>query len=138
MVHFLLQSDKIAAVIVCHAPRLFRLLTLGSRDYTAMAVWPFVISTRPAAELDAVLLRHERIHFRQQLEMLVIPFFIWYTIEFLIRFVRHRDRYTAYTKISFEREAYQFEADPEYLQRRKFWSFLRFLSGNTNQNESRV
>lgn len=64
------------------------------------------------------LINHERIHLRQQLEMLVIPFYIWYLVEFYTK---------GYYNISFEREAYRNEHDPTYLRRRKPFAFLKYI-----------
>lgn len=70
-------------------------------------------------------MNHERIHARQQLEMLVIPFMIWYAVEYLI--LRLKDNHdNAYRNIVFEKEAYLMDHDLAYLNDRKFWSFLRF------------
>jgi hypothetical protein len=74
-----------------------------------------------------VLLNHEKIHIRQQVELLVLPFFIWYFIEFLIRFLRCRNGKVAYHSISFEKEAYQNENNLSYLTSKKWYSFLSFL-----------
>jgi hypothetical protein len=59
--------------------------------------------------------------------MLVIPFFLWYGLEYLIRFIQYRDWKTAYLNISFEREAYQNEKNLHYLKLRSFWDFIKFL-----------
>lgn len=72
-------------------------------------------------------MNHERIHLRQQLELLIVPFFIWYGVEFLIRLLQYKDRYMAYRNISFEREAYENEKDLDYLQRRSFFRMVNFL-----------
>ena len=72
-------------------------------------------------------MNHERIHVRQQLEMLILFFFIWYLIEYLVRLLQYKNSYRAYNKISFEREAYRNEKDPDYLRKRKLWSFLKYL-----------
>jgi hypothetical protein len=73
------------------------------------------------------LLNHEKIHIKQQLELLVVFFFIWYGIEFLIRLVQYKNRREAYYNISFEREAYTKEKDLDYLKQRSFWSFLKYV-----------
>jgi len=39
----------------------------------------------------------------------------------------YRNSYTAYRNISFEREAYVFENDLDYLSRRRFFAFFRFV-----------
>lgn len=114
---------------IVYAPRLFRLLTPGSSRYTAMALWPVVISGRPVAELDPGLIRHERIHFRQQTELLLIPFYLWYILEYLVLLIKYRNHYLAYRNIVFEREAAWYQEDPEYLQRRRLFGFLAFYAG---------
>ena len=76
---------------------------------------------------DPIFINHERIHLRQQLELLILPFFIWYAIEYGIRLLQYKDRYEAYRNISFEREAYENELFLEYLKKRRLWSFLRYL-----------
>lgn len=76
---------------------------------------------------DKVLIYHEKIHYRQQMEMFVVPFFAWYLIEFLIRLLVKRNWMQAYFNISFEREAYENEKNLTYLRDRKFWFFLNYL-----------
>jgi hypothetical protein len=73
------------------------------------------------------MLTHERIHLRQQAELLVIPFYLWYVTEYLVRLIMYRNRHRAYGSISFEREAYANEANSLYLNQRPMWNFLRFI-----------
>ncbi len=72
-------------------------------------------------------MNHERIHMRQQLELLLIFFFIWYLVEYVVGLVKYRDSFKAYNKISFEREAYANERNLKYLEKRRIWSFFRYL-----------
>lgn len=67
------------------------------------------------------------IHIRQQAEMLVIPFYIWYLTEWFIKYIIYRNFDKAYRNIGFEREAYLNENDLIYLKKRRFWSFLKYL-----------
>nr|WP_317173083.1 hypothetical protein [Flavobacterium columnare] len=76
---------------------------------------------------DVCFINHERIHLCQQKEMLVLLFFIWYGLEYLFRLVQFRDKQQAYYNISFEREAYRKEKDLDYLRKRSFWAFLRYI-----------
>lgn len=99
------------------------LVPKGFRGFT---FFPFVFLTDKKDKHPEVL-NHERIHIRQQLELLVIPFFIWYGIEFLIRLVQYKNRKEAYYNISFECEAYVKEKDLNYLKKRSFWSFLKYV-----------
>src|SRR5699024_5826610 len=95
--------------------------------FLGMTIYPFIFITREGLRTDPVLLNHERIHVRQQKELLWLPFFIWYISEFLIRFLFYRNKNQAYRNISFEREAYTYEAQHSYLKKRKTWAFLHFL-----------
>ncbi len=95
-------------------------------SYVGLSVWPFIFLRDRDLMGDQILINHERIHQRQQLEMLLLPFYIWYLTEWLYRWVRCGDPYQAYRDISFEREAYSQEANPAYLTRRKPFSFLRY------------
>ncbi|RZJ34337.1 MAG: hypothetical protein EOO51_10045 [Flavobacterium sp.] len=99
---------------------------LVPKGYVAITIFPFIILRNKAHKSDEVLLNHERIHLRQQLEMLVIPFFLWYSIEFLYHLVGCRDFQRAYRKIRFENEAYSNEKSPDYLKSRPFWNFVKY------------
>ncbi len=104
-------------MILIHVPRL---------NVEGMALFPFVL-VRPARP-DAVLLNHERIHLRQQVELGLVPFYVWYLLEYLYWRIRLRQHFAAYLAISFEREAYANEANLTYLSRRPVWAFRRYLS----------
>ena len=92
-----------------------------------MTVFPFVFMNDAAHKKDSVFVTHERIHLRQQLELLIVLFYVWYGLEYLIRLLILKDKKKAYRSISFEREAYQNEKDPDYLKRRSFWEFMKYL-----------
>ncbi|CAD0005191.1 hypothetical protein FLACHUCJ7_02265 [Flavobacterium chungangense] len=62
--------------------------------------------------------------------MLILPFFIWYILEFFIRFIQYKNRDLAYRNISFEREAYIKETDLNYLRNRSFFQFLHYMKSN--------
>lgn len=83
------------------------------------------------------LLNHEKIHFRQQIELAWIPFFIWYVVEYLIRLIITRSHTRAYLNISFEREAYAHAGDPGYLSSGKPYSWFRYLFINY-ENETGI
>ena len=100
---------------------------LTPRGFRGLTFFPFVILTNKQDALDKVCINHERIHLRQQLELLVLPFYVWYGIEFAIRLFILRDKNKAYRTISFEREAYVNEKDLNYLKSRSFWKFLKYI-----------
>jgi hypothetical protein len=91
-----------------------------------LTVFPFVFLKQTNMKLNAVLINHERIHLRQQLELLVIPFYLIYLIEFCTNFIKYKNVAKAYRNISFEKEAYQNEKDLEFLKSRSFWNFIKY------------
>ena len=83
--------------------------------------------TRDKSWIDKYVVNHERIHTHQQKELLFIPFYIFYILEWLLRLLQYRNQNKAYMNISFEREAYRYGHDLEYLQRRKAFSWVKFI-----------
>lgn len=100
---------------------------LVPKGYVAITLFPVIILKDKYLKKDIVLLNHEKIHLRQQIELFIIGFYIWYVIEFLIRILKYKTWSEAYLNISFEREAYQNENDLDYLQSRSLFSFFRYL-----------
>lgn len=92
---------------------------------SAVALWPFVILRNKQYIHDQVLINHEKIHLRQQLELIIVFFYLWYAIEFVINRIKGMDSRSAYHNIRFEKEAYLFERDLNYLKKRKCFAFLR-------------
>ncbi len=99
---------------------------LVPKGFTGITLYPFIILRDERLKQDTII-NHERIHLRQQAEMLILPFYIWYGLEYLLRLVQYRNRHAAYRNISFEREAYRHENDSAFLKSRPFWNFLKFL-----------
>ncbi|WBU90076.1 hypothetical protein [Cellulophaga omnivescoria] len=97
------------------------------KNYVGLSLWPFIILKSDALRDDDSLINHEKIHLRQQLELLVLPFYVVYLLEFVIRCLFYWDSYKAYQNISFEREAYFNEDNPNYLNERKPFSFIKYL-----------
>jgi hypothetical protein len=97
------------------------------KGYRGLTLFPFVFVKYSLDKKNPVFINHERIHLRQQLELLIIPFFILYFIEFFLRLIQYGNRDLAYRNISFEREAYANEQDLNYLKNRFFWKFLKYI-----------
>lgn len=101
-----------------------RFIPFGS--FVAINLFGFII-VRRGKELTAMGLRHEYIHTRQMREMLFIGFYLWYVVEWLVRLVQYRQAMKAYYAISFEREAYQHQADVAYLTTRRPFAWRHYL-----------
>ncbi len=97
------------------------------RGYAGITIFPFIILKYNILKLNKVLVNHEKIHKQQQLELLIMPFYVLYCIEFLIRLIKYKNWDLAYRNISFEREAHKNESNLEYLKQRKFWNFAYYL-----------
>lgn len=97
------------------------------KRFIGFTLFPFVFLSQKEYKKDLVLVNHEKIHIRQQIEMLVLPFLLWYFFEFFIRWIVLKDKNRAYRNISFEREAYSNEKDLDYLKKRPFWAFKKYL-----------
>ena len=93
----------------------------------AIAFFPFVFFKDRKGQSDLVLVNHEKIHLAQQLELLVIPFYLIYVVNYLYNLISTCDRDAAYRNIIFEKEAYSMQGDPSYLNNRKPYSFLYHL-----------
>ena len=87
------------------------------KHITALAFYPFIFVSKDAT-LTPQLINHERIHLRQQIEMLILPFYIWYLIEYYTK---------GYWNISFEREAYRNQDNPHYLTNRPLFNFTKHI-----------
>jgi len=103
---------------------------LVPKGYTGLTIYPFVFLKYRRLKTDVILINHERIHLRQQLELLVIPFYLLYVTEFLIRLLQYKGWKRAYRNISFERECYLNESNLDYLKTRKFWTFATYFRAN--------
>ncbi len=93
----------------------------------AMSLWPFIIVRDAKCKSNVLLIRHERIHLRQQAELFVLLFYIWYGLEFLFHLTLIKNKTAAYHRICFEREAYQNECQADYLENRKPYAFISYL-----------
>lgn len=87
------------------------------KGINAIAFYPFIFIS-PETEITEELINHEKIHLRQQIELLVIPFYIWYLIEL---------KRVGYMNISFEKEAYANENNLNYLKTRKIFNFKKYI-----------
>ena len=89
---------------------------------------PFgVLFVRKGTQVTEKMLNHERIHTEQMKEMAYVFFYLWYAIEWIVRFIKVKNAHTAYRNISFEAEAYQNEANTAYLDHRKHYVWTNYL-----------
>ena len=89
-------------------------------DYLAINLFGYIFTLR---DLNPIELNHELIHSAQQRELLYIPFFIWYGIEWLLLYFKYHDWLVAYRHIRFEREAYNHQYNMSYLKHRRHYRY---------------
>lgn len=97
------------------------------KNYVGLSLWPFIFLKSDDFKNDLFLINHEKIHLKQQQELLIVPFYVWYMTEWALRSIWYLDTYLGYQNISFEREAYANENNVNYLVERSAFSFIKYL-----------
>jgi hypothetical protein len=103
------------------------MIVMPSLPANGMAIFPFILTKNKSQQEDQVLINHEKIHLQQQLELLILPFYLLYLVHYLINLIKFKNHDRAYRHIIFEREAYAHEQELAYLHRRKFWNWTTFF-----------
>lgn len=107
--------------------KLFAWFTGFSKSAKAVTVFPFIFVS---SETDFIpwLITHERIHIRQQMELLLFGSIILYIIEFLYALIWLRFSWQeSYLYTSAEQEAYRNQNFTDYLNQRKIFSQFKYL-----------
>lgn len=108
--------------IVVVSPKFTKLVSIFI-DVYAITLFPFIISKE---KMDETTLNHEKIHIEQQKELFVVFFYLLYAYYFIENYWFFRDTHMAYMMIPFEREAYEYDGDLDYLSKRKRYRWLHF------------
>lgn len=93
--------------------------------YLAITLYPFIFVREERFKQNEVIINHEMIHIRQQEELLVIPFYLWYIFDYIRKLFIYGSLNKAYMNIIFEREAYRNERDFNYLKTRERFAFWK-------------
>lgn len=92
---------------------------------------PFAVSFGPwvfcKEEFPEKTLRHETIHYHQQLELLFVFHWILYGLFHIKGLFKEKDGAQAYRQNPFELEAYDNDEDPEYLEKRRLYAWRKYL-----------
>lgn len=91
--------------------------------YNGIALFPFIfIKNERLATKER--LNHEQIHIRQQIEMLVVFFYLAYGLNFAYNYIKGVNK--PYRNILFEQEAYTNQSNLRYLKTRSFWAWIKY------------
>lgn len=90
-----------------------------------MAIFPFILIKRKTDKKNEALLNHEKIHLRQQLELLILPFYIIYLANYFVNLLIYKKHHLAYMKIVFEQEAYENEDNLNYLKSKNWFGWIK-------------
>lgn len=100
------------------------------RDFLAINICGVLFAK---GKCDSTTIRHEMIHTAQIQELAYIFFYLLYLIEWMTRLIICGNNIKAYHNISFEREAYCNQSDPEYLAKRRHYSFVKYFRTNRHR-----
>lgn len=111
------------------------------KGFNAITHWPIGVFYKK--ELTRRSINHEGIHWRQQRELLVLPFYLIYVGEYLVNIRKFKKKlkkqfpdkpikrlrkiwkHKSYRNISFEKEAFSNQANYNYLEKRKIFAMWR-------------
>ncbi len=102
-------------------------------DMYAVTIFPFIfLSDLSKCESDPIytedeIINHEKIHLQQILETGILGFYLIYLFEFMIKSISFKNIRVGYLSVGFEMEAYNHMKDLNYLNKRRRYSWLRFL-----------
>lgn len=98
---------------------------IPQKGYKAITILNMVF-VRKGYTMRLADLNHEAIHWEQEKELAILPFYLLYIAEFVIRLIKSRNWHTAYRNISFEQEAYNNEYNENYIKTRKHYAWLKY------------
>ncbi|MES2794420.1 MAG: hypothetical protein V4683_00570 [Bacteroidota bacterium] len=101
------------------------LVKISRLNVNGLAIFPFIFTKNN--ERSKTLINHELIHHRQQLELFIFPFYLFYVYQYFVGLVKYKNSYKAYMNICFEKEAYANDQNLNYLKYRKLWAFLNYI-----------
>ena len=102
-------------------------ITYSKLPASGMALYPVMLFKYDALRNDQTIVRHEKIHFKQQIELLILPFYVLYLLHYLLNLLIYRNRSKAYFNICFEKEAYANDQNSNYLLKRRLYAWTKYL-----------
>ena len=103
----------------------FRLTGIAA---TGFSFGPFIFFSKKIEDVPESSIRHETIHFFQQLEMLFVFQWILYAFFYAVGYYRSGRTRFAYLSNPFELEAYDNQDKKDYVQNRKWFSWVDYVN----------
>lgn len=100
---------------------------LPPKGFVAINLFGVIFARQSYAPLTKKTINHEQIHTAQMKSLLYVFFYLWYGVEWLIRFAKYKNAKTAYYHVSFEKEAYSNDLNFDYLKTRKPFAWIKYL-----------
>jgi hypothetical protein len=113
--------------MIIHSPKFIKLIEsiYNQKNIKALSFWPIIILKYRNHTNNKIWINHEKIHHRQQIELLLIGFIIFYILNYLYhRYILHENKSDAYKNNIFENEAYKNQQNLNYLDTRKPFAFI--------------
>lgn len=110
-------------MIILQTPKLLKLFSAVGQAHLGFII---LVSDKNHKKIDEIL-NHEKIHIQQQRETLVIFWYIIYFLDFFINWGIFGSFWVAYEEVLFEREAFEYENDYNYLENRKRYKWFSFI-----------
>lgn len=117
--YFIVTSNRIVRF-------LGNFISLGS-NAMAITFYPFLFITSDNKSNEE-LIRHETIHIRQQIELLIVGAWLLFILEYsYAKFVKKLDSRQAYYYTALEQEAHRNAMKRDYLCRRRPYATLKYI-----------
>lgn len=103
---------------------------IPTKGYCAMMILGVVFARKdwkPPTMIYDMVMAHEEVHKDQMLELAVVPFYLLYGLEYLVKLACYRKHKKAYRSISFEREARVYATGSRYGAKRKRYGWIKYL-----------
>ena len=99
----------------------------AGKNVNAMALFPFILVRDIDVKQNIATINHEKIHWKQQIELLLLFFYILYFGFYIFYRLRGMNHFNAYMSIPFEIEAYRNQDNLFYRNNRPFWAWLKYV-----------
>ena len=112
--------------LIRHRPDIteFFSILLGE-DLAGVTLFPYIFTKYK--NTDKNVINHEKIHYEQYKETLIIGFPIILLLNLIFNLIRYQQVNKAYRMLLFEKEAYENMNNFDYLKYRRHYSWLRYI-----------